>query len=386
MKRYVEVYERMRQAIVEGGYAGGARLPSKRVAAREAGVSVVTVEHAYRLLCDEGYAEARARSGFFVAYRERDARAGRGGAARVRPNNHRTPAAFPFSIFARALRGVVARYGERLLIKSPNRGTVELREAIAAYLARARGMRVKASQIVVGSGAEYLYGLLAQMFPGRTIAVEDPSYAPIRAVYEAHGVRVRPLRLGENGIASAALGRLGGGILHVTPDRSYPTGVTADASKRHEYVRWARERDGLLIEDDFDSELAPGRRGAETLFALEGGARVVYLNTFSKTIAPSLRVGYMALPERLLPVYAERVGFYSCTVPVFEQLFLADFLNGGDFERHVNRLRRLASRADGAPGGRPVLAQSSRSVDAPLTEKAHTLRRCKRTTRSSRGG
>ena len=125
----------------------------------------------------------------------------------------------------------------------------------------------------------------------------------------------------------------------VRPSES-PTGVSADASKRHAYVRWAHRRDGILIEDDFESEFARAPSGAETLFALDGGRRVIYLNTFSKTIAPSLRIGYMVLPKELLTLYARKVGFYSCTVPVFDQLFLADLIDSGDFERHLNRLRR----------------------------------------------
>jgi GntR family transcriptional regulator/MocR family aminotransferase len=344
MKRYLRIYERLRDAIVSGGYAHGARLPSKRVVAREWGASLVTVEHAYRLLCDEGYAESRERSGFFVLYRTSAAgpvaRRAEPVVSRVKADHHRQPAAFEFSVFARTLRAVVSRYGERLLVKSPNMGTVELREAIAAYLLRARGIRAESSQVVVGSGAEYLYGLLAQMFRGRTVGVEEPSYAQIREVYRAHGVATKPLRLGPRGILDADLGRFRGGLLHVTPFRSYPTGVTADASKRHAYVAWARARGGVLVEDDFDSEFSSDRKGAETLFGLDGGRAVVYLNTFSKSIAPSLRIGYMILPPGLLARYAGTVGFYSCPVPVFEQLFLADFINSGAFERHLNRVRR----------------------------------------------
>ena len=348
MKAYLRVYEKLRAAIASGAYAFGARLPSKRSVAVETGTSLVTVEHAYRLLCDEGYAEARERSGFFARYRGDGAVPRARGAepvvACVKADHHRLPADFPFTVFARTLRGVIARYGERLLIKSPNMGAVELRAAIVAYLARTRNLRVKASQVVVGSGAEYLYGLLAQMFRGETIGIEDPSYAKIGEVYAAHGVRTKPLRLGAHGILDAELRRLRTALLHVTPYRSYPTGVTADASKRQAYVNWARTRGGLLIEDDFDSEFSPSRGGAETLFALDGGRRVIYLNTFSKTVAPSLRIGYMVLPADIVGRYARTVGFYSCTVPVFDQLFLADFINSGAFERHLNRLRR-AQRA-----------------------------------------
>ena len=345
MKRYLKVYAKLRDAIVSGGYAFGARLPSKRSVACETGTSLVTVEHAYRLLCDEGYAEARERSGFFASYQGAGtsvrARHAEPVAVRMKADNHRVPTAFSFSAFARTLRGVVTRYGEKLLIKSPNMGTGELREAIVAYLKRAKGMSVKALQVVIGSGAEYLYGLLAQMFRDETVGIEAPSYAKIREVYAAHGVTLRSLRLGEHGILDGELRKLKGGVLHVTPYRSFPTGVTADATKRHAYVRWARAHDAVLVEDDFESEFSPRRAGLESLFALDGGRRVIYLNTFSKTIAPSLRVGYMVLPKELLGRYAERVGFYSCTVPIFEQFFLADFLNGGEFERHVNRVRRM---------------------------------------------
>ena len=349
MKQYLKIYAKLRDAIVSGGYAFGARLPSKRSVATETGTSLVTVEHAYRLLCDEGYAEARERSGFFAAYRT-DVTAPRARyaepvVARVKTDHHRLPPRFPFTVFARTLRSVITRYGERLLIKSPNMGAVELRGAIVAYLNRTKGLRVTASQVVIGSGAEYLYGLLAQMFRGETIGIEDPSYAKIGAVYAAHGVRTKPLGLGAHGILDTELRRLRSRLLHVTPYRSYPTGVTADASKRQAYVNWARTRGGLLIEDDFDSEFSPSRGGAETLFALDGGKRVIYLNTFSKSIAPALRIGYMVLPKDLLTRYVKTVGFYSCTVPVFDQLFLADFINSGAFERHLNRLRR-ACRAD----------------------------------------
>lgn len=348
MKSYLSVYDSLRKAILSGGYSFGARLPSKRSVARERGVSLITVEHAYRLLCDDGYADSRERSGYFVAYKTSDGCSRACSHAPIsampRANAHRTPVAFPFSIFAKTLRGVVTRYGDRVLVKSPNMGTGELRRAISAYLMRARGIHVKASQIVIGSGAEYLYGLLAQMFRRHVIGVEDPTYAKIAEVYAAHGVCVRKLRLGPRGIGSDLLRRLRGNVLHVTPCRSYPTGVTADASKRHEYVRWASDRNAILVEDDFGSEFSSGRAGSETLFSLDGGRHVVYLNTFSMTIAPSMRVGYMVLPIRLMKAYAETVGFYSCPVPVFDQLFLADFLNSGAFERHLNRLRRCRDR------------------------------------------
>lgn len=353
MKKYLKLFERLRAAIISGGYAFGSRLPSKRAMANETGNSIVTVEHAYGLLCDEGYACARERSGFFVAYRAEGfaepARMAKPTVVRVNADHHRVPGNFPFTVMARTVRGVMARYGERLFVKSPNMGLVELRSAVASCLARRKNLQIDPSQIVIGSGAEYLYGLLAQMFRDKTIGVEDPAYAKICEVYTAHGVNTLPLKLGERGILDEELERRGFAILHVTPYRSYPTGVSADASKRHAYVRWAHRRDGILIEDDFESEFARAPSGAETLFALDGGRRVIYLNTFSKTIAPSLRIGYMVLPKELLTLYARKVGFYSCTVPVFDQFILADLIDSGDFERHLNRLRRRLETIRSSP-------------------------------------
>lgn len=340
--RYLRLYERLRKAILEGDYVPGTRLPSKRALADETGTSVITVEHAYALLCDEGYVEARERSGFFVAQRGNDRETPLPSHRQKPPrrNNHRVDTTFPFSVAAKKIRAVISRYGERMLIKSPNNGTAELREAIASYLARARDLRVRPSQIIVGSGAEYLYGLLAQFFTDDSIAIERPSYAKIQQVYEAHGVSCEGLDLGTHGILSEELHHARSRILHVTPYRSFPTDVTADSSKRREYVQWAQTESRILIEDDFDSEFSSARRGAETLFAIDGGRHVIYLNTFSKTLSPAMRIGYLVLPTRILADFTAKVGFYSCTVPVLDQLFLADFINDGDFERHLNRCRR----------------------------------------------
>jgi len=341
--RYQKLYERLRKAILAGDYVPGTRLPSKRALADETGTSVITVEHAYQLLCDEGYVEAHERSGYFVRTQDIADEAPLP-SHRAKPpavNHHRVDMDFPFSVAARKIRAVLARYGERILIKSPNTGTRELREAIASYLGRARGLRVKPAQIIIGSGAEYLYGLLAQVFARESIALEEPSYSKIRQVYTAHGVACEGLALGQNGILSRELNRARSRILHVTPYRSYPTGVTADATKRREYVQWVQKRNRILIEDDFESEFSTIRHGAETLFAVDGGHRVIYLNTSSKTLSPAMRIGYLVIPQEHLAAFTAKVGFYSCTVPVLDQFFLADFINDGDFERHLNRRRRL---------------------------------------------
>lgn len=338
---YMQLYRQIRRDITDGVYPEHSRLPSKRTICIDCGVSVITAEHAYAILCDEGYAESRERSGYYVIYKntgfapspEKPAQAGR--------TVHRADGTFPFSVLAKCMRKTLADYGERIFVKSPNNGTPELCSAIADYLYRFRGVKVKSSSVVIGSGAEYLYGLAAQLLgKDRTFALEDPSYDKIRRVYGANGVKCELLKLGADGVRTDELNRCTASVLHVTPFHSFPSGVTAGASKRREYIEWAKARDGYIIEDDFDSEFTLLSKAEDTVFSLDEDGRVIYLNTFSKTVAPSFRIGYMVLPDALMPEYEKKLGFYSCTVPVFEQYVLAELLNGGDFERHVNRTRR----------------------------------------------
>ena len=347
---YLQLYHQLRCDIVDGVYGVGARLPSKRLLAENAGVSVITVEHAYAILCEEGYLEARQRSGYYVSYRPGDCFPV-ADSATLPPLPravHATPDEFPFSVLARTMRRVLSEQGESLLTKSPNNGCGELRRAIADYLARSRGIRVRSAQIIIGSGAEYLYGLIVQLLGRERIyALENPSYEKIRRVYRANGARCDMLRLGADGVRSDELERTKATVLHVTPFHSFPSNVTASASKRAEYIRWAHARGGYIIEDDFDSEFTLSSKAEDTVFSLDPERSVLYLNTFSKTIAPSIRVGYMVLPEALLERFGQELGFYSCTVPVFEQFVLAELLSGGDFERHINRVRRRRRREHG---------------------------------------
>ena len=340
---YLALYQALRQEIVRGDWPWGARLPSRRQTARERGLSAVTVDHSYELLCQEGYIEPRARSGYYVIYRGGDGFAQPAvlSAPPLPPAPARQEYAFPFSVLARTMRRVLSEYGEALLVKPPNPGCPALRQALARYLARNRGIRAEEDQIVIGSGAEYLYGLVVELLGrDRVYAIEKPSYAKIEQVYRAQGVACELLPLGHEGITTAALKSARASVLHITPYRSYPSGVTASASKRREYLRWAAEGDRYLVEDDFESEFSLLRKPEETVFSAAEGQNVIYMNTFTRTVSPALRVGYMVLPRPLLPLYRERVGFYSCTVPAFEQYVLAELMDRGDFERHINRIRR----------------------------------------------
>ena len=341
---YLQLYMQVRDDIVNGIYPYNSKLPSKRSLAEETDVSTITVEHAYALLCDEGYVEARERSGFVVIFRQN------GGFASTTQTEHTYHTTehsssdypeFPLSVLSKTMRKVLTDHGDLLLEKSPNLGCTELREAIRYYLARNRGMTVTTKQVVIGSGSEYLYRLIVELLGrNKTFAIEYPSYKKIEQVYKAAEISYESLPLTPTGIDSSSLSKTSADILHTTPYRSYPSGVTAPASKRHEYVRWASERDRYIIEDDFDSEFSVSTKPTETLFALSPNDNVIYLNTFSKTISPSLRVGYMVLPKHLVEVYEAKLGFYSCTVPTFMQYVLTELIDNGDFERHINRVRK----------------------------------------------
>ena len=341
---YLQIYKQIKDDIINGNYQYNTKLPSKRLLADETETSTVTIEHAYALLCDEGYVESRERSGYFVIFRNSD-----GFALPSMPEvrqtensyeHHKSPD-FPFSVLAKTMRSVIGDFGEAILERSENKGCLELRLAIKHYLSKNRGILVDMEQIVIGSGAEYLYGLIIELLGrDRIYGIEYPSYKKIEQVYRASEVSCEMLRLSNDGIDSASLAATAASVLHTTPYRSYPTGVSASANKRYEYIRWSDVGERYIIEDDFESEFSVSTKPEDTLFALSDKGNVIYLNTFSKTISPSLRVGYMVLPHRLVREFDGRLGFYSCTVPTFEQYVIARLLQNGDFERHINKVRR----------------------------------------------
>lgn len=356
---YLQLYECLKQDIVTGVFSYGSKMPSKRTLAEDTGVSVITVQHAYEILCEEGYLEGRERSGYFTVYKDSDFVSVTYGAGEeykklqkelnsehsteqdFRTDSSAGKISFPFSVLSKTMRKVLLDYGDKILVKSPNHGCDQLRGAISAYLKRSNGMNVRQEQIIIGSGAEYLYSLIVQLLgKDRIFGLENPSYNKIKQVYEANGVFCDMLSLGQDGIKSSELNRTEATVLHITPFNSYPSGVTADVSKRLEYLQWAKQRNAYIIEDNYAAELTVSMKNDDTVYSMAKEVSVIYLNTFSETIAPSMRVGYLVLPENLLEQFEEKLGFYSCTVPVFEQYVLAELINSGDFERHINRVRR----------------------------------------------
>lgn len=343
-KKYYSIYTQMKNKILCGEYKHGEKLPSKRVMADLSGCSMITVETAYGMLADEGYICARERSGYYVSLSDAHiAKAKSTGAAKIiyaDDKDSDESADFEYSVWFRTVRKVIADDGEKLFRKSPCKGCAVLRNAIADYLLRYRGMLAQPENIIIGSGAEQLYETAVKLL-GRSnvFGIEDPSYKQISTVYENMGIGIRRLKMAEDGIQSEYIEKNDFDVLHVTPFNSYPSGVTASASKRREYLLWAQKNGKYIIEDDFDSEFFLPGQPIEALYSLDGGDRVIYINTFSKSLSPSMRMGYMILPRQLLAEYERRLSGFSCTVPVMEQYVLAQFINDGSFERHLNITR-----------------------------------------------
>ena len=347
---YEALYRCIRDDILSGHLAPGEKLPSKRTLAQNLEISKVTVETAYSQLLSEGYLRSQEKVGYFVEAVAPPAR------AVPLPESERLPPkprwevdlaangaapGFPFTVWMRLQRQVMLDYGSRLLEPLPGQGYPELRQAIARHLGDFRNMQVDPEHILIGAGTDFLYNLLIQLLGRDKIyAVEDPGYQKIRQIYTAGGVRCVSAPMDDQGVLPHRLGEAQ--VLHCSPSHHFPTGIVTPAPRRQQLLRWAYEReDRWLIEDDYDSEFRFHAHPLPSLQAMDHRGRVIYMNTFSKTLAPSIRISYMVLPGPLMAQFRQRLGFYSCTVPSFEQFTLARFLSQGHFEKHLNRMRKF---------------------------------------------
>lgn len=352
---YQQIYEHLAEQIRNGTLRKGDRLPGKRNLAGQLAVAVNTVDTAYQMLVAEGYLEARERSGFFVL-EYAGAPAWEGLAAEEAEEVEEGPpspalrfdlstgavdtALFPFRTWGR-LQKELLYSGEDLLRHGHRQGDVELRRELAEYLRSYRGVVCTPEQIVVGAGVEYLLGLLAQLLQGSAAAVENPGYDRPRTILENNGIPCRCVDIDGGGLDPAGLEESGADLCYVTPSHHFPTGVTMPAGRRAQLLRWAGEKPGrYILEDDYDAEFRFDVRPLPSLQGMAGGAgRVVYLCTFSKSLAPSIRIACMVLPRELLERYRAAFGTYSNTVSRFEQQTLRRFLEGGYFTRHLARMR-----------------------------------------------
>lgn len=344
---YEALYRCIRGDILSGTLGPGEKLPSKRALAQNLEVSRITVEAAYNQLLSEGYIRSREKVGYFVE-----------GTVRTAPPRPLPPPrepepqrswlldltdngteGFPFSVWSRLQREVMLDCGEALLRPLPNRGIPELRQAIAAHLAAFRGMRVEPENILIGAGTDFLYNLLIQLLGREKVyAVEEPGYDKIRRIYAAGGVRCVSAPMDSRGVIPGSLA--GADVLHFSPSHHFPTGLVTPVTRRRELLDWAGPGK-WIIEDDYDSEFRFDAHPKPAMQSLDSAGRVIYMNTFTKSLAPSIRISYMVLPPKLMERFQQTLGFYSCTVPSFEQYTLARFLSRGYFEKHINRMRKF---------------------------------------------
>ena len=351
---YEYLYERIKGDIIAGVLKPGEKLPSKRSFARQHGISTITIQNAYDQLISEGYILTEPRKGYFVAEIRNIHKIPVQGMVSYdiqipqKPeylydlsNNAMNPEHFPFSVWASLSRSILSDRKDELMTVSPSAGVLELREAIANHLKSFRGMLVDPNQIIVGAGTEYLYGLLTKLLGTDAIyAIENPGYKKLQRIYEKLGATCKSTSIDSNGITAEGLERIGAQIAHICPNHHFPTGITMPASRRYELLAWANaSADRFIIEDDYDSEFRLVGKPIPTLFSIDACEKVIYLNTFSKSLTPTIRISYMVLPVHLAKRFYEELSFYSCTVSNFEQYILSEFISKGYFEKHINRMR-----------------------------------------------
>ena len=357
LARYDYLYRCIREDILAGRLTAGEKLPSKRSLASHLQTAVITVQNAYAQLEAEGYLYTREKRGYYVADVERHPAAPGRAPARSAPQPQRSwlldlssggsgTEDFPFSVWAKLMRRVLSEEGEALLRATPPNGADALRRAIAQHLYRFRGISAAPEQIVVGAGIEYLLGCLAHLFSDGMAAIENPGYFRTRTVLQNSGIPCTLVDIDREGLPADALEKSGANLCYLTPSHHFPTGVTMPATRRAQLLAWAAARPGrYILEDDYDSEFRFDTRPLPSLQGMAGpDGPVVYLTTFSKSLAPGIRIACMVLPQSLLARYRRDFATYANTVSRFEQQTLCEFMAGGYFTRHLARMRLAYKR------------------------------------------
>jgi GntR family transcriptional regulator/MocR family aminotransferase len=395
-----QLYEGMRGAVLSGQLGAGARLPATRTLACELGVSRNTVVNAYEQLLAEGYLVGRIGSGTYVAPTlpddllqaraqpappRRPVRTGRVlsrlGAilataprsvgihdGRARPFCTGVPAldAFPGDVWMRLMKKYVQATPGELLDYGDPAGYGPLREAIAAYIRTARAVCCDADQVIVVSGTQQAVDLIARVLldPGDTVWLEEPGYLGARGAFLGAGVRVLPVPVDAEGlnVAEAEGRHAGARLCYVTPSHQYPLGVTMSLARRLALLDWARRAGAWIVEDDYDSEFRYAGRPLASLQGLDRDQRVIYLGTFSKVLAPALRLGYLVAPADLVDAFVAARALTDHHSPSLPQAVLADFIREGYLARHIRRMRTLYAERQDA-----LLKAARRELDGLLS-------------------
>ena len=366
---YEQLYNYLKNDILSGTLPANTPIPSKRSFARQLSISVVTVENAYNQLLSEGFIYSLPRKGFYVSDIFEDNPSlqsnvmstnikGAGDNIMSTTCNHISkpetyyadfssnitdPESFPFSIWVKLTRRILSEDQYYLMQNSPSNGIPELRQAIASHLHAFRGMNVNPDNIVIGAGTETMYNILIQLLGYDMIyACENPGYDKISQILSSNNVKNLRIPIDDSGVIVSRLEEESVNIIHTTPSHHFPTGLTMPIKRRYELLSWAdnsQRETRYIIEDDYDSEFRLAGRPVPSLFSTDTGSKVIYMNTFTKSLASTIRINYMVLPDNLMEIYRQKLFFYSCTVSTFEQLTLARFISEGYYEKHINRMR-----------------------------------------------
>lgn len=363
------LYNSIKNQIIQGALKSNEKLPSKRTLAQNLGISVITVQNAYAQLISEGYIYSIEKKGFFVTdlkpfeketenssfsqteeNENKKNRCGRNlGKTEITEwfadfgSNSTSYEKFPFNLWSHKMRQVLNSGDEKLLLRVGVKGVFELRLAISRYLKEFRNMNVNPEQIVIGAGTENLYSMVVQLLGRNNLfAVENPGYQKVLYVCKLNGANAVPIKIDSQGIDINELENSKVNIVHVSPSHHFPTGIVMPIRRRQEILNWAQNSENrYIIEDDYDSEFRFSGKPLPTLQSADKNGKVIYINTFSKTLAPSFRISYMVLPQKLLPEFEQKIGFYSCPVSSFEQFTLAKFIDDGSYGKHIIRMKNF---------------------------------------------
>lgn len=357
MPLYEQLYHYIKKEIIEGRLEYGTKLPSKRKLAEFLKISQNTVEAAYEQLAAEGYIESRPRKGYFVLayedleYIQNDKFSNKNKRKKehykfdFHPSNVDTKN-FPFAKWRKYAKMIIDEQNHHLLKLGDPQGEYELREEIANYLYQARGAHTDPNNIIIGAGVEILLQQLLLLFEKDTVyGVEDPGYHIIYKMLESNMNKVYPLEVDGKGVKTDPLEKSNIDVVYVTPSHHFPYGTVLTVNRRMKLLNWAyAKKDRFIIEDDYDSEFRYSGKTIPSLLSMDGAGKVIYLGSFSKSLMPSIRISYMVLPEILLKKYKEKLSFYHSSVSRIDQKILTEFMKQGDFERHLNRMRKLYRR------------------------------------------
>lgn len=366
---YLQLYRQIREQIRNGSLKAGERLPSKRQLSSQLHISVNTVNTAYSQLVAEGFLSVKPQSGYYVCQLDEllpELSAGEKGhsilSAQEEPHAsvsaaEKSPKStgidfsinavardqFPFSLWRKTMHQCFNEYDPALLTSTPPQGDLALRRCIAEYLYRSRGVQCTADQIIIGAGNDDLLHTLSYLL-GDTcpIGMENPAYHKARLLFRRMGREVISMPMDELGVQPSSLDSYPKMALYVTPSHQFPLGVSMPVNRRIQLLNWcSQSTERYLIEDDYDSEFRYQNRPIPALKSMDQSDSVIYLGTFSKSIAPSLRISYMVLPQSLLQKYHRLSGEFQSAVSRFEQAVLARFMESGHYERHLNKMRKL---------------------------------------------